>query len=30
MDQLPGGDEGIAKAEQDVTGLLCDGLAKQS
>jgi len=30
MGQLPDGDEGIAKAEQDVTGLLCDGLAKRS
>ena len=29
MDQLPGGDEGIAKAEQNVTGLLCEGLAKR-
>jgi len=30
MGQLPDGDEDIAKAEQDVTGLLCDGLAKRS
>jgi TetR/AcrR family fatty acid metabolism transcriptional regulator len=30
MGQLPDGDEDIAKAEQDVTGLLCDGLAKRA
>jgi TetR/AcrR family transcriptional regulator, fatty acid metabolism regulator protein len=30
MGQLPEGDEDIAKAEQDVTGLLCEGLAKRS
>jgi len=30
MGQLPDGDEDIAKAEQDVTGLLCDGLAKRN
>lgn len=30
MGQLPEGDEDIAKAEQDLTGLLCDGLANRS
>jgi TetR/AcrR family fatty acid metabolism transcriptional regulator len=29
MGQLPEGDEDIAKAEQDLTGLLCDGLANR-
>ena len=30
MGQLPDGDEDIAKAEQAVTGLICDGLANRS
>ena len=30
LGQLPDTDEDIAKAEQDVTGLLCDGLANRS
>ena len=30
MGQLPDGDEDIAKAEQGVTGLICDGLANRS
>ena len=30
MGQLPDGDEDIAKAEQDVTVLLCDGLSKRA
>jgi AcrR family transcriptional regulator len=30
MGQLPDGDEDIARAEQDVTGLLCDGLANRA
>jgi AcrR family transcriptional regulator len=30
MGQLPESDEDIARAERDVTGLLCDGLAKRS
>lgn len=30
MGQLPDGDEDIARAEQDLTGLLCEGLANRS
>jgi TetR/AcrR family fatty acid metabolism transcriptional regulator len=30
MGQLPDGDEDIARAERDLTGLVCDGLAKRS
>ncbi len=30
MGQLPDSDEDIAKAEQAVTGLICDGLANRS
>ena len=30
MGQLPDGDDDIARAERDLTGLVCDGLAKRS
>ena len=30
MGQLPDGDEDIARAEQALTGLICDGLANRS